>query len=47
MTQVCVCVCVAAALIQLQILPHYGEISVGASKFFVCEGEAPCWAPVR
>ncbi|TNM84477.1 hypothetical protein fugu_008655, partial [Takifugu bimaculatus] len=27
----------AAASIQVQILPHYGEISVGASKFFVCE----------
>uniref|UniRef100_A0A674PDJ1 Neural cell adhesion molecule 1a n=1 Tax=Takifugu rubripes TaxID=31033 RepID=A0A674PDJ1_TAKRU len=29
--------CVSAASIQVQILPHYGEISVGASKFFVCE----------
>eukprot|EP00066_Takifugu_rubripes_P020306 XP_011609572.1 PREDICTED: neural cell adhesion molecule 1-like [Takifugu rubripes] len=28
---------VLAASIQVQILPHYGEISVGASKFFVCE----------
>lgn len=31
--------CVSGASIQVQILPHYGEISVGASKFFVCEGE--------
>lgn len=31
--------CVSAASIQVQILPHYGEISVGASKFFMCEGE--------
>lgn len=34
------CVCVSAASIQVQILPHYGEISVGASKFFICEGKA-------
>lgn len=31
--------CVSAASIQVQIIPHYGEISVGASKFFICEGE--------
>uniref|UniRef100_H3DQE6 Neural cell adhesion molecule 1a n=1 Tax=Tetraodon nigroviridis TaxID=99883 RepID=H3DQE6_TETNG len=27
----------SAASIQVQIRPHYGEISVGASKFFICE----------
>lgn len=38
--------CVSAASIQVQILPHYGEISVGASKFFICEGETLLLAEV-